>query len=324
MGERLQYTVDEEFAGERVDRFLAMQMDAGLTRTRAQGLIKEGFVTVDGRVVRPSAVLSAGATVEARVPPPESREEEVIPEDIPLDIVYEDSRLMVVNKPRGMVVHPAPGHPSGTLVNALLAHSPTWSEVGGIMRPGIVHRLDRDTTGLMVVAKDDDAHRALANQLRTRTMKRLYLALVHGVPPTREGIIDAPIGRHPTRRRQMAVVPAGGRSALTLFNVKEVFRDVPGAGDLSLLEVELHSGRTHQIRVHMDYIRHPIVSDPVYGRRRTAGGLKGQALHAYKLRLVHPETGDSVGFEAPLPEDFQQLMDRVREEGTADRPLPGM
>lgn len=321
MSERLHYVVEEEWAGERLDRFLALQLDSGLTRTRAQALIRAGMVTVDGKAVRPSVAVAPGQVIDVRLPPPED-DELPQPEDIPLDVVYEDDDVLVINKPRGMVVHPAPGHTSGTLVNALLAYTGSLSQVAGPMRPGIVHRLDRDTTGLIIVAKNDEAHYHLANQLRTRDMERRYLALVHRVPPTREGIIDVPVGRHPTRRQQMAAVPTGGRSALTLFRVLEVYRDVPGYGDLALLDVKLQSGRTHQIRVHLSHIEHPIAGDPLYGRRRTVQGLGGQALHAYRLRFRHPRTDEPIVLFAPLPSDFGNFLTRIRGESFRLEDIP--
>lgn len=312
VGEQLHYIVEDDWAGERLDRFLALQLDSGLTRTRAQALIRAGYVTVNGREVRPATTVNPGQVVQAQLPPQRSHDLQLLPEDIPLDIRYEDDDVLVVNKARGMVVHPAPGHSSGTLVNALLAHTTHLSQVAGPTRPGIVHRLDRQTTGLMVVAKNDEAHRHLTNQLRTREMERFYLALVHRVPPTKEGIIDVPIGRHPTHRQRMAAVPVGGRSALTMFKVLEVYRDVPAYGDLSLLEVQLHSGRTHQIRVHLSHIEHPIAGDPVYGQRRTVQELSAQALHAYRLRFRHPRSDERIPVSAPLPQDFAHFLTRLR------------
>lgn len=233
-----------------------------------------------------------------------------MPEEIPLDIVYEDADLVVVNKPRGMVVHPAAGNYRGTLVNALLNHCRDLSGINRALRPGIVHRLDKDTTGLLVVAKNDTAHLDLACQIKERRVKRQYLALVHGHPP-QEGTVDAPIGRHPVHRKKMAVEPRHGRPAVTHFRVLERY---PG---YALVEARLETGRTHQVRVHMAYIGHPLLGDPVYAPRRPRLGLAGQALHACTLGFRHPRTGEYLEFRAPLPRDFEEVLEHLR-----DKPRP--
>ncbi len=294
--------------GRRLDLFLT-GAGAGLTRSRAQKLIEEGSVYVNDRpCTRKSHRLSRGDTVTFLLPEPGA-----VPlraEQIPLDIVYEDDDLVVINKPRGMVVHPAPGHDSGTLVNALLHHCRSLSTVGGEERPGIVHRLDKDTTGLLVVAKNDHSHRSLAAQLKSRTMQREYLALVHGRVRPAAGRIEAPIGRHPRHRLRMAVVP-GGREAVTRY------RTLAYPGPFSLLRLSLESGRTHQIRVHLSFIRHPLVGDPLYGKARSADLppplRRGQALHACRLTLIHPRSGRLLQFSAPLPPHFREGLRYLRE-----------
>jgi 23S rRNA pseudouridine1911/1915/1917 synthase len=285
--------------GERLDRFVARSLPE-LTRARARRLIDEGFVTVDDRLpAKAGAALASGQRVRVTVPPPEPVTLE--PEAIPLRIVYEDGDLLVVDKPPGMAVHPAPGHSSGTLVHAVLAHCPGLSTVGGEGRPGIVHRLDKDTSGLIIVAKNDAAHLSLARQLKERRVEKTYIALVEGRLTQREGVIDASIGRHPARRKKMAVVE-GGREARTRYRV---LREIDGR---SLVEVRPETGRTHQIRVHFAAIGHPVVGDPVYGRGRPAGSLRRQFLHAQRLAFRHPRTGERLELEAPLPEDLAQAL----------------
>jgi 23S rRNA pseudouridine1911/1915/1917 synthase len=289
----------------RLDTWLAGRAEVGLSRSQVQRLVAAGAVRVDGQAAkRPGQRLRGGETVEVAVPPPAPAEAE--PEDIPLDIVYEDEHLLVINKPRGLVVHPAPGNPRGTLVNALLHHCRgQLAGVGGRLRPGIVHRLDKDTTGLLVVAKTDAAALGLQRQIAERRVKRQYLALVHGCPPERFDV-DAPIGRDPRHRKRMAVIPPGApgraRPALTHFRRLEVFPRH------ALLEATLETGRTHQVRVHLAYAGYPVVGDPVYGlvkRDREEGlGLQGQALHAARLEFVHPVTEKCVVLESPLPEDM--------------------
>ena len=291
---------------ERIDRAIAA-LAPGLSRSQAQRLIAEGNVLVEGvPVTKASAEVLPGQVITVSVPAP--TRVSIEPEEIPLDVVFEDKHLVVVNKPRGMVVHPAPGHYSGTLVNALLWHcAGELSGVGGKKRPGIVHRLDKDTTGLIVSAKSNRAHIELSKQIRDRSASRLYLALVHGYPGCSKGIVDAPVGRHPVDRKRMAVVE-GGRAAITRFVVKERL------DSYSLIQCALETGRTHQIRVHMAYIKTPVVCDPTYGPQRECQGLglEGQALHAWGLHLTHPVTQQKLAFEAPLPPDFEGALKKLR------------
>ncbi len=287
----------------RLDLFLAQQ--AGLTRSQAQRWIRAGCVTLNGLPATAHARLRAGDRIH--VDPPEPEPSPLAPEAIPLDIRYEDEHLMVVSKPAGLVVHPAAGHRSGTLVNALLHLRPGWSTLSGAERPGIVHRLDRDTSGLLVVARSDAAHRALARQLAERTMTREYFALCAGVPRYPEGKIEAAIGRDPHHRQRMAV-SARGRPAATRFAVRERFARA------AALRVTLETGRTHQIRVHLAFIGHPVLGDPVYGR--AAPQLIGRpALHAEQLRFVHPVTGARMTFRAPLPEDIRRARALLATQG---------
>ncbi len=303
-----------EAAGLRLDQFLAGQEPCP-SRSQAQRLIDRDLVLVNGKPARSSHRLQPGDLIEITVLPPE--EVALVAEPIPLDIVYEDADLLVVNKPAGLVVHPAVGHARGTLVNALLAHCPELPGIGGYLRPGIVHRLDKDTSGLLLVSKSDLAHRGLAAQLKDRRIKRRYLALVHGEVRFEQGCIDAPLGRDPRNRKKMAVV-AGGRQARTHYRIRERLHGY------TLLDVELETGRTHQIRVHLAFIGHPVAGDPVYGHRppRQAPGprknghpalnLPGQALHAYRIAFAHPRTGEPLAFEAPLPPVFSAALDLLR------------
>lgn len=286
--------------GERVDAFLARRLPE-LSRSHVQKLIDAGLVTVEGRVPKPSEKVVAGAQMRVEIPPPEEMTLE--PEDIPLSVIYQDNDILVVDKPAGMTVHPAPGNRTGTLVNALLAAVPDLQGISGTLRPGIVHRLDKDTSGLLVVAKNDRAMRALQSQLKERRVHKTYLALVEGVPSPREGEVEAPIARHPKNRKKMAVV-AGGRESVTRYRVREVI------GDKALLEVEPVTGRTHQIRVHMSAIGHAIVGDAVYGKRSDVVGR--QFLHAWKLAFGMPLGGRQVEFESPLPVDLREALERVR------------
>ncbi len=311
MTAEFRYTVGPETAGQRLDAFLAGQADLGLTRSRIQKLIDDGQCTADGRPGKAGWKLESGQEIVMRVPPPQSTE--LVAEAIPLDVVYEDDDVMVINKPRGLVVHPAAGHWQGTLVNALLGqieYDEDDEGVGGTLRPGIVHRLDKDTTGLLVVAKNDRSMVALQEQIRLRQVKREYLALVHGEPEVDAGRIEAPIGRHPSDRKRMAVNLKNGRDAVTHFRVLERFKD------FSLVVCRLETGRTHQIRVHMAYIEHPVAGDPTYGRRKLALGLTAQALHAWRLGFTHPATGADLEFELPPPADMQAAIDLLR---AADR-----
>ena len=297
-------------AGARLDRFVvaAAGGEAAVSRAQVQRWIDEGRVLVNGeRPGKAGVRLRAGDRV--RVEPPPVVEAEALPEPIPLDIVYEDDAIIVVNKPKGLVVHPAPGHPHGTLVNALLHHCPGLTGIGGVRRPGIVHRLDKETSGLLVAAKTEAAHRALVQALKNRRVRRTYLAIVHGSPPTETGTIDAPIGRDPANRQRMAVVERGGREAVTHFRVLERF------DGFSFVELALETGRTHQIRVHLAYIGHPVAGDTRYGPRRARLFDDGQALHAARLALRHPTTGEELEFTAPLPPRFQEVLEALRRAG---------
>ena len=287
--------------GERLDSFVARRCPE-LSRSHAGRLIDEGLVTLGGRQAKRSERVEAGSPVSVTIPPPD--EIDLAPEEIPLTIVYQDRDLIVVDKPAGLTVHPAPGHSSGTLVNALLAACPDLKGINGSIRPGIVHRLDKDTSGLMVVAKNDRAMRALQQQLKDREVSKTYLALVQGVPKPREGLIEARIGRHPKNRKKMAVV-AGGREATTKYRVREEIAD----GRYALLEVEPVTGRTHQIRVHMAALGHPVMGDATYGRKSEVIGR--QFLHAHKLAFAMPLGGRRVEFESPLPADLRECLARL-------------
>ena len=276
-----------------------------MTRSQATRLIESGEVAVNGRAVSKSYKLAGGEDVAVTLPEPEPVE--AVPQDIPLDVVYEDADVIVVNKPSGMVVHPAPGHPDGTLVNALLYHcAGTLSGVGGALRPGIVHRIDRDTSGLIIAAKNDAAHQYLSAQLADHTLARTYECIVVGALREDRGTVDAPIARHPTDRKRMAVV-AGGREAVTRW---EVIARYPG---YTHVRCRLETGRTHQIRVHMAYIGHPILGDTVYGAKKEVPGLTGQCLHAVGLRFLHPRTHEVVELSCPLPDEFTRMLQKIRK-----------
>jgi len=310
--------VDE--AGERLDRYLARVLP-DLSRSQVQRLIRDGQVALDEEIPKPGTVISPGMRVVVRIPP--SPSDEVLPESIPLDVVYEDEDLLVVNKSAGMVVHPSHGHSHGTLVNALLARYPHLA-VGDSGRPGIVHRLDRDTSGLIVVAKTEQALEHLRQQFKSRKVQKTYLALVYGQPPAPEGIIEAPVGRDPRQRQRMAVI-ADGRPARTRYEVREEL------GDYRLLAVAPETGRTHQIRVHLAWLGVPVAGDPVYSHERVARrvksdmGLERQFLHAWRLSFERPGGEGSVSLEAPLPADLQRVIDTLRSytSGNAgETPLP--
>ena len=294
----------EESKNQRLDAFLASSLD-GLTRSQATRLIESGEVAVNGRAVGKSYKLAGGEDIAVTLPEPEPVE--AVPQDIPLDVVYEDADVIVVNKPSGMVVHPAPGHPDGTLVNALLYHcAGTLSGIGGALRPGIVHRIDRDTSGLIIAAKNDAAHQYLSAQLADHTLARTYECIVVGKLREDRGAVDAPIARHPTDRKRMAVV-AGGREAVTHW---EVIARYPG---YTHVRCRLETGRTHQIRVHMAYIGHPILGDTVYGAKKEVPGLTGQCLHAVGLRFLHPRTHEVVELSCPLPDEFTRMLQKIRK-----------
>ena len=294
----------EESKNQRLDAFLASSLD-GLTRSQATRLIESGEVAVNGRAVSKSYKLAGDEDIAVTLPEPEPVE--AVPQDIPLDVVYEDADVIVVNKPSGMVVHPAPGHPDGTLVNALLYHcAGTLSGIGGALRPGIVHRIDRDTSGLIIAAKNDAAHRYLSAQLADHTLARTYECIVVGKLREDRGTVDAPIARHPTDRKRMAVV-AGGREAVTHW---EGIARYPG---YTHVRCRLETGRTHQIRVHMAYIGHPILGDTVYGAKKEIPGLTGQCLHAVGLRFLHPRTHEVVELSCPLPDEFTRMLQKIRK-----------
>ena len=289
----------------RADAVIARAMPE-LSRSFVQKLLEEGRVTCRGKPVKKSLRLAAGDELTLLIPEPE--ELSVAAEDIPLDIVYEDSDVIVVNKPKGMVVHPAPGHADGTLVNALMAHcGQSLSGINGVLRPGIVHRIDKDTSGLIIAAKNDMAHKCLAEQLKSHTLSRTYECVVVGNMREDSGTVDAPIGRHPTDRKKQCVTEKNSRPAVTHWRVLERF---PG---YTHLECKLETGRTHQIRVHMASIGHPILGDTVYGQKKPVPGLQGQCLHARRLRFVHPGTGEEIELESEIPEYFADILKRLQK-----------
>ncbi|MGG4439467.1 RluA family pseudouridine synthase [Brevibacillus fortis] len=301
--ERYDWTVEPADASERIDKFITLQNEEW-SRSQVQAWVKEGRVTVNGEPIKNNYKLQAEDEVTLRVPPP--KEMAIQAEEMSLEIVYEDSDVVVVNKPRGLVVHPAPGHYSGTLVNGLLAHCKDLSGINGVLRPGIVHRIDKDTSGLLMVAKNDKAHMGLAEQLKAHTVNRKYVAIVHGVIPHEMGTIEAPIGRDPKNRQQMAVVFENSKPAVTHFIVLERFKEY------TLVELKLETGRTHQIRVHMKYIDYPLAGDPKYGPKNTLE-LEGQALHAKTLGFIHPRTGEQLEFEAPMPKELLDVIEVLRQ-----------
>ena len=291
-------------SGERIDRFLSTDLE-DLSRSYIQKLLKEGAVLVNGKAVKTSYKLNAGDEILVRIPDPEPMD--ILPEDIPLDILYEDEDILVINKPKGMVVHPSPGHDSHTLVNAVLYHcGGRLSGINGVLRPGIVHRIDMDTTGSLLICKNDHAHQILADELKAHHITRRYHAVVHGNLKDDAGTVNAPIGRHPVDRKKMSTKAPNGRSAVTHYRVLERF------GNYTYIECELETGRTHQIRVHMSSIGHPILGDAVYGPAKCPFKLEGQTLHAKILGIVHPVTGKYMEFDAPLPEYFETLLKRLR------------
>ena len=298
----------EEFVGERIDKFLSCRLEE-VSRSYIQKLIKEGHVSVNGKPVKANYKLGAGDEISVEIP--EAKEPDILPEDIPLDILYEDQDILVVNKPKGMVVHPAAGHYSGTLVNALMYHcKDSLSGINGVMRPGIVHRIDMDTTGSLLVCKNDEAHRILAEQLKEHTIRREYHAIVYGNIKEDTGTVDEPIGRHPTDRKKMSINHKNGKQAVTHYEVLERF------GNFTYIRCRLETGRTHQIRVHMASLHHPLLGDEVYGpsSRPPFPGLKGQVLHAKILGIYHPATGEYTEFDAPLPQYFVDLLQKLRRK----------
>lgn len=298
----IQVTTEEE--GQRLDR-LIRERCPDFTRTRIQKLIEDGNVSVSGTIAKASYKAKSGEEILVLVP--DLKEVEVKAENIPLSIVYEDEDMLVVNKPQGMVVHPAAGNYTGTLVHALLYYcGESLSGINGERRPGILHRIDKDTSGLLLVAKNDMAHQHLAAQIKAHSLTRAYLALVHGGFQQDSGSIDLPIGRHPVDRKRMTVTEKNGRDAVTHWKVLERM------GVYTLVECRLETGRTHQIRVHMSHKGHPIVGDPVYGRKKEAFSLSGQLLHAYLVGFIHPRTGEYMEFSAPVPEQFEKILKNVR------------
>ena len=316
--ERSLFSATDSDRGERIDKFLAESL--GESRSFAAKLIESGAVTVNGKIAAKNYKMCAGDVVEAILPEPEPCE--ALPEDIPLDIIYEDDDIIVINKPKGMIVHPATGIYTGTLVNALMYHcKDSLSGIGGVIRPGIVHRIDKDTSGLLVVAKNDEAHLSLSEQLKTHTVSRVYHAIAVGNIKDDEGTINKPIGRHPTDRKKMAVITdpsQRAREAITHYTVLERF--ATPTGRFTYVKCKLETGRTHQIRVHMSSTGHPLVGDTVYGGGNTkfeatnAANIQGQCLHAKCLDLIHPRTGEQMHFECELPEGFQALLQKLEKQ----------
>ena len=315
-GSTISYTVDIVDADTRIDQFLASNVNE-ITRSRIQSLVKEGNVKVNSSTVKTSYRLKAGDEITLVIPP--SSPYLLEPEPLDLTIVYEDSSIIVLDKPPNQVIHPAPGHQSGTLVHGLLHHCDDLSGIGGVLRPGIVHRLDKDTSGLLVVAKNDKAHNFLSSQFKNGEVKKRYKALVHGRPETYEGEIDLPISRHPVKRKEMAVSPSKGKNALTLWKIDELIGD-----RFSLLSVTIKTGRTHQIRVHMSHMGNPVVGDPVYGFKKSCwknntdypkeiqDRIKRQMLHAEHLSFIHPDTGESLKFKSKIPEDMSCVIESLK------------
>jgi 23S rRNA pseudouridine1911/1915/1917 synthase len=297
------WTIDPADEGERIDKFLS-ETSEDWSRSQIQKWIKEGHLEVNGEIVKGNYRLSADDELKLKVPPPV--ELEIQPQAMDLEIAFEDQDVVVIDKPRGIVVHPGAGHYTGTLVNGLLAHCHDLSGINGVLRPGIVHRIDKDTSGLLMVAKNDKAHMSLAEQLKEHTVNRKYIALVHGEIPHETGTIDAPIGRDPKNRQQMAIVFERGKNAVTHFAVMERFKQY------TLIELKLETGRTHQIRVHMKYIGYPLVGDPKYGPKNPFQ-INGQALHAAVLGFIHPRTEEYMEFSSDLPDDMVEVIQQLRQ-----------
>lgn len=297
--ERREWIADEKAeGGERIDRFLARKLVRHFSRSQLKKVIESGGVQVQGRVVKAHYLVKPGEKVE--MGEIQEAEDDTVAQDIPINIIYEDKDVLLVNKPAGLVVHPANGNADGTLVNALLFHIKKLSKVGGNIRPGIVHRLDKDTSGIMIVAKNDPAHTFLAEQFHSQNLERIYRVVVKGVVQHEEGYCDEPVGRAYLNRRKIVIKPSGGKEARTFFRVLKRYKDA------TLLELQLHTGRTHQIRVHMRHIGHPVVGDPLYGVK--SPWISRQAVHAFRFGFIHPRTEKRMVFEAPLPEDFQNLL----------------
>ena len=302
LGEQEKLIITENEAGQRADVGLAALLE--LTRSNMQKLLDEGRVVRGAKVLKSNYKLKLGEEITVTLPEPQPLD--VQPENIPLDIIYEDEDVVVVNKARGMVVHPAAGNYTGTLVNALLYHCKNLSGINGVIRPGIVHRLDKDTSGIMICAKNDAAHVSLSQQIQAKTAKRTYIAVVRGNIKTDSGVIETQIARDKNDRKKMAVVKEGGRNAVTEYEVLERF------GKYTIVRCKLRTGRTHQIRVHMEYLGYPLVGDPKYSPMKTPFSIKGQALHSQTLEFTHPRTGERLHFEAPLPEDMHKIVTRLR------------
>lgn len=302
--EKYEFTIDEQYDGKRLDSFLSNKFE-DKSRTYFQGLIEDGNVKVNGKIKKSKYKLNVNDSIEVEIPDPV--ELEVKPQNIPINIIYEDNDVIVVNKPQEMVVHPAPGNYEGTMVNALLYHCTDLSGINGVIRPGIVHRIDKDTSGILVVAKNDNSHNKLAVQFKDHSMMRTYYALVEGVIKNEGGTVDQPLGRHPKDRIKMAIVKDGKR-AVTHYKVIERYKSH------TLVQCNLETGRTHQIRVHMASIGYPLVGDPVYGYKKQKFNLKGQVLHAKQLGFVHPSTDKYVEFDSELPDYFQNLITRLKNE----------
>ena len=300
-GEQERLIIAEEQAGQRADVGLALLLD--ITRSNMQRLLEDGRAVKGAKVLKANYKLRAGDEIVVTLPEPQPLDAQ--PENIPLDIIYEDEDVIVVNKARGMVVHPAAGNYSGTLVNALLYHCKNLSGINGVIRPGIVHRLDKDTSGIMICAKNDEAHLSLSQQIQAKTARRTYLAVVRGNIKTDSGTIETQIARDKVDRKKMAVVKENGREAITDYEVVERF------GKYTLVRCKLRTGRTHQIRVHMEYLGYPLVGDPKYSPMKTPFAIKGQALHSQTLEFTHPRTGERMRFEAPLPEDMHKIITRL-------------
>ena len=316
-GKKFSLDVTEKYQGRRLDQFLS-ETDLNLSRSQAKKLIETGNVLLNQSPAKPSAHLKAGDKVSGTLP--QLRPLSVEPESLPVSILYEDSSIIVIDKPPGMVVHPAYGNPSGTLVNALLYHCKDLGGINGVLRPGIVHRLDKDTSGVIVVAKDDEAYRQLTKQFKNRTVEKVYWAIVHGKFHQEEGLIDSPIGRHPRERKRMSIRTRRGRAAITRWKVMDRL------DGFTLLEIFPQTGRTHQIRVHLSSTGYPLLGDPLYGRKGRPGAIHDpllkacvkkmnrQALHAYRLRFNHPRTGERVEFVAPIPEDMSNVLSFLRKQ----------
>ena len=299
------FTIETDDVNKRVDVFLNEEME-DISRSALQKNIEKGNITVNGDKISKNYKLRIGDIVEAELPPPENID--IVPEDIPLDIMYEDDDLIVINKPQNMVVHPAPGHYTGTLVNALMFHcGDNLSGINGVLRPGIVHRIDKDTSGVLVIAKSDLAHKGLSEQLAEHSMKRVYNAIVYNSFSEESGTVDRNIDRSKNDRKKMAVVMQGGRNAVTHYKVIEKL------GKYTWVELQLETGRTHQIRVHMSYIGHPLLGDPVYGPKKCPFNLNGQVLHAKVLGFIHPRTGEYMEFNSELPDYFSSLIERLKK-----------